>query len=417
MNDRNVYIVGAGISGLVAALELEKAGYYPVILESTDRIGGRIKSEKMDGYTLDRGFQVLLTSYPEARRYLDFDALELKLFKPGAVILKPGDTFSVHDPFRNPLRMIPMAFSKVGTLWDKFKMFQLTKMLKKKTIEQIFSSPQTTTLEYLKDFGFSDRILNNFFIPFYKGVFLETELKTSSRMFEFIFKMFSEGNAALPAKGMEEIPRQLLAQLKFSKIQYNTKVTKIEKNIIQLESGNTLTADDIIIAADAGNLLNEVNNFRYHFVTNIYFTTQQSFMGKAMIGLVPDSHFLINNLVFLTDISKSYSEDGRALLSVSIVKEMESLDNIEKMVALELEALTGISADFFKHLKTIQIPQALPDLTDCKHWIPAQHTKVYDHVFMAGDQLLNGSINAAMTSGRLAAEGVIADIVKEGNIS
>ncbi|MEX0882498.1 MAG: NAD(P)/FAD-dependent oxidoreductase, partial [Cyclobacteriaceae bacterium] len=346
MNDRSVYIVGGGVSGLVAAIELEKAGYYPVILESSGRVGGRIKSEKMEGYTLDDGFQVLLTSYPEARRYLDFDALDLKLFRPGAVILKPGDSFSIHDPFRNPLRIISMAFSKVGTLWDKFKMYQLTKMLKEKSIEHIFTSPETSTLEYLKNFGFSGRILNNFFIPFFKGIFLEAELNTSSRMFEFVFKMFSEGNAALPAKGMEEIPKQLLAQLKFSKIQYHTRVEKIDKNVIHLESGNTITADDIIIAANAGNLLNEVNPILYHSATNLYFTTRQSFIGKAMIGLVPDDHFFINNLVFLTDISKAYSEDGRALLSVTIVKKIESLDNLEKMVVIELEALTGISADY-----------------------------------------------------------------------
>ena len=357
MNNRNVYIIGAGVSGLVAALELERAGFYPVILESTDRVGGRVKSDVQDGYILDRGFQVLLTAYPEAKKYLDFEALNLKLFKPGAVIFKPGDTFSIDDPIRNPLKLISMAFSKVGTLWDKWKLFQLTKMLKEKSIEQIFTAPQTTTLNYLKEYGFSGKIINNFFRPFFKGIFLEPDLNTSSRMFEFVFKMFSEGNAAVPEKGMEEIPKQLFGKLNNTKIHFNTKVEKVEKNVIYLESGNTITADEIIIAVDSAHLLKETHTVEFHGVTNVYFTLQQSFIGKAMIGLVPDDQFLINNLVFLTDVSKSYAKNGRALLSVSVIKEITSMENLEKMVILELEALTGIEGEYFKHLKTIHIPK------------------------------------------------------------
>lgn len=409
MNTRNVYIIGSGVSGLVAAIELERAGYYPVILEAENKIGGRIKTDVIDGFKLDHGFQVLLTAYPEARFYLDFEELSLKIFQPGAVIFKPGDIFSVYDPLRNPLKVIPMVFSKVGTILDKVRIYKLTKVLKETRDEDIFSSPEMTTMEYLKRKGFSNKIIQNFFKPFFKGIFLENDLKTSSRMFEFVFKMFATGNAAIPENGMQEIPNQLFSKLRNTKIQYNTKVNHIESNRIHLESGDIITADDIIVATSPETIFNQLNigPTGYHSVTNLYFTLEQSFVARPMIALVPDEQFLVNNFVFLTDVSKAYSEDGRALLSVSVVKDVSELDNLEKMVALELEALSGIRAEYFKHLKTYHIPKALPEIRSTRNWLPVQHTKVYDHVYLAGDHMLNGSINAAMISGRKAAEALI----------
>lgn len=407
MNDKSIYIIGAGISGLVAAIELEKAGYYPVILEAGDRIGGRVKTDEVDGYLLDQGFQVLLTAYPEIHRYLDVEKLELKKFKPGAIIFKPDTTFAIHDPLRNPLHAFSMAFSGVGTLWDKVKLFSLIKNLKEKQIETIFSSPQTTTLEYLNKFGFSKKIIENFFAPFFKGIFLETSLSTSSRMFEFVFKMFAEGHAAVPAKGMGQISQQLFEKLEHTQIRFNTEVIGIKKNQMELADGNTITADDIILSTPPGKLTGQ-GEMKFHQVTNLYFTLQKSFIAKPMIGLVTDDKFLINNLTFMTDVSQQYASDGRALLSVSVIKNVDELENLEELIALELQVLSGIKANYFTHLKTYTVSKALPQISDLKSWMPYQHTKLYDHVHQAGDYLLNASINAAMTSGRLAAEAVIA---------
>ncbi|WP_339900880.1 NAD(P)/FAD-dependent oxidoreductase [uncultured Cyclobacterium sp.] len=410
-SEKSVYIIGAGISGLVAAIELEKAGYFPVILEASDGIGGRVKTVEAYGYLLDQGFQVLLTSYPELSRYLDLDKLNLKKFKPGAIIFEGGeDSFAVHDPIRNPLKLFSMAFSKVGTVWDKYKMYSLTKALKEKSIEEIFDSPQQSTIAYLEGYGFSKRIIHNFFKPFFKGIFLEENLSTSSAMFEFVFKMFGEGYAAVPEKGMGEISRQLYAQLEHTQVRFQTKVTSIEKNTIHLESGNQLTADQIIIATAPNEIIGK-EILKYHKVTNLYFTLQQSFICKPMIGLVPDEEYLINNLVFMTDVSKRYSSDGRALLSVSITKDIRGVESLENQVSKELEALTGINANHFEHIKTFSIDNALPVLSEVKNTLPLQHVKLYDNVYLAGDHLLNGSINAAMTSGRLAAKTLMANDV------
>jgi protoporphyrinogen oxidase len=410
MKDRKIYIIGAGVSGLVAAIELEKAGYFPVVLESTDRVGGRVKTDLVDGFLLDHGFQVLLTSYPEAKRYLDFGALDLQHFHPGAVILKPGDNFAVHDPLRRPTQLLNMAFSKVGTLSDKIKIFNLSRTLKGKQEEEIFASPEMTTLEYLKKKGFSKKIIQHFFKPFFSGIFLETELYTSSRMFEFVFKMFAQGLASVPAKGMEEIPKQLAHRLQNTQFRFNTPVTKIKNTEIHLESGDTITADDIILTIPSAGIVEGFTgpSVSHRGVVNMYFSTQHSFLAQPIIGLIPDDTFYINNLVFLTDVSKSYSSNGRALLSVSIVKDVTGIDKLEKLVALELEVISGINAAHFDFIMGFNIPDALPNITDLKYARPFHQHEWYDHLFLAGDHFLNGSINAAMQSGRSAAEALIA---------
>ncbi|WP_297336366.1 NAD(P)/FAD-dependent oxidoreductase [Algoriphagus sp.] len=407
MKEEKIYIVGAGISGLIAALELEKAGFSPVILEASDRVGGRMKTDRQDGFLLDHGFQVLNTAYPEAKRYLDFQLLRLKTFDPGAVIFEGKESYLISDPMRNPLNIVGMAFSKVGSFLDKVKMFSLTQELKKKTNEEIFNSPSLPTLQYLKEYGFSQAIIENFFKPFFRGIFLEKHLNTSSRMFEFVFKMFAIGQAAIPENGMEEIPKMLRKQLGQTQLFFQTPVKEIQGNSIHLENGEVLLADRIIVAVQPDRVMKQLQGqfAMPRKVINLYFSLQKSFLARPMIGLVKGEK-LINNLVFMDDVSAAYAPKDRSLLSVSILDSDLDEKELVKAVQHELFEISGIKADYFKYLKGYWIDYALPHLDDLKYQVPFTECKITDHVFLAGDYLLNGSINAAMTSGRTAAEAV-----------
>lgn len=409
MENQKIYIIGAGISGLVAAFELEKGGFSPIILEASSEIGGRVKTDQEDGFLLDRGFQVLLTAYPEVKKYLDLPALNLKTFEPGAVVFDEKDSYIISDPLRNPLKVLGMAFSRVGSFLDKVKMFSLTQQLKKKSIDGIFQEPSIPTCQYLKNYGFSDQIISNFFKPFFRGIFLEKQLNTSSRMFEFVFKMFSEGHAAIPEKGMGEIPAMLRKQLGKTQIFFNSPVDKVEINKIKLKNGDVLEADRILICTQPDQVMEQLQGQfpKNKSVITLYFSLQNSFMARPMLGLVPNESHLINNLVFMDDVSESYSTNGRSLLSITVLETELEEKSLIKAVQEELEQYSGVNADYFKFVKSYYIKHAIPTVDDMKASIPITECKLTDHVFLGGDYLLNGSINAAMTSGRLVAESVM----------
>lgn len=409
MENQKIYIIGAGISGLVAAIELEKSGFHPVILERSNEIGGRMKTDQFNGFLLDHGFQVLNTAYPEAKKYLDFGQLQLKSFDPGAVIFEGKESYIITDPLRDPLKIVGMAFSKVGTFLDKVKMFTLTQELKKKSNEAIFEEKSIPTLQYLKNYGFSDSVIHNFFKPFFRGIFLEKKLDTSSRMFEFIFKMFAQGNAAIPAKGMGQIPEMLRGQLNKTEIILNTPISFLEGKKIHFINGEILDADRIIVATQPDSIIPQLQGqfVPAQKVINLYFHLQKSFMARPMIGLLAGDGHLINNLVFMDDVSAEYAPADKALLSVTVLETTLSEKELIKGVQAELEIVSGIKAEYFKFLKSYFIDYALPSVDDPKYSIPSTECKIYDDVFLAGDYLLNGSINAAMTSGRIAAEALI----------
>ena len=180
-----VTIIGAGISGLSAALHLHRQGFSVKIIEASDRPGGRIKTDMVEGFRLDRGFQVLLTSYPEAQSLLNYEALQLKTFLPGATVLYDGGQFDLADPFRRPSAVISTVLAPVGSLKDKINTFVLKQKLLGKSIQKIFSQEQQSSLAQLSDYGFSAKMINRFYKPFFSGVFLENEFSTPNRSFDF----------------------------------------------------------------------------------------------------------------------------------------------------------------------------------------------------------------------------------------
>jgi len=304
---------------------------------------------------------------------------------------------------------VGMAFSRVGTFLDKVKMFTLTQELKKKSVEDIFNEPSKPTLQYLKNYGFSDLIISNFFKPFFRGIFLEKHLNTSSRMFEFVFKMFSLGHAAVPEKGMQEIPNMLRKQLSTTQIYFNSPVDKIEGQSISLKNGDVLEADRILICTQPDYVMPQMQGQfgKPTQVINLYFSLQKSFMARPMIGLLPGEGHIVNNIVFMDDVSAAYASNNRSLLSVTILESELEEKHLIKAVQEELEHVSGVKAEYFKFVKSYYIPYALPNLDDLKATIPITECKITDHIFLGGDYLLNGSSNAAMTSGRLVAEAVM----------
>ena len=409
-SEYKINIIGAGISGLIATQILENFGYQPTIIEASDRVGGRVKSDKIGNYTLDHGFQVLLSSYPAAKKYLDFSKLDLQTLLPGAAIFKEGKQQLIGDPLRNFSFLIPTIFSNIGTFIDKTKILKLNNRLKKKKISSIFKEKEKTTLQYLIDFGFSKKIIANFFNPFFSGIFLEDKLETSSRMFEFVYKMFGEGNAVIPKNGIQEISNQLKQNLKTSDFLFNTRVKEVLDNKIILENSKEIKSHITIIATEASSLISNLKNQEIDWKScdTLYFVTKQREIKKPLIGLISNKNRLINNIFYPTSI-KNNNTGKHELLSVTVVKKHNLKEKeLVAQVKDELQKFCGITD--CKFLKHYAINKALPKLSNLEYELSSSETKLKSTIFLAGDQLLNGSLNAAMISGERAAMGVIQNL-------
>ena len=399
-SSKQVYVVGAGISGLIAALELEQAGFEPIILEKSDGVGGRVRTVEIEGYRLDIGFQVLLSTYPLVNKYLDMNALGLQKLASGAQILVNGNRYRIGDPTRDLGALLPTVFANIGSVADKFRILLLNQRLKRKTIEEIFDSTEFTTLEYLEGLGFSKKIIDRFFRPFFAGIFLEPSLRTSSRMFEFVYKMFGEGYATIPANGIGALSEQLKSKLTRTEIRLQTPVNRVTNEDIYLDSGEVLPHTGVIITGDASALVQNMNDqqVRWKSCLNLYFEVDKTSIPAHTIALIADAGKRANNLYAFTDAK------GREIVSVTCL-EYDGLpsDQIQKEVEEELRQYCGVSQ--LKHITTFDIPQALPDLQNLKTTSSPSESQLTDQIFLAGDVLFNGSLNAAMESGRLAAEG------------
>lgn len=407
LKNPSVYIIGAGASGLAAARVLEDNGYSSTLVEAEKKIGGRLQTDIIEGYALDHGFQVLLTAYPAVNKYVDLASLNLSYFQPGAVIFSGGRQSVLGDPLRQPSMLLKTLLTPAASVKDKFLVYRLTRHLKAKTINAIFDTPEMSTLEYLKAYGFSPVVIENFFIPFFTGIYLEDKLSTSSRMFEFIFKMFSQGKASLPANGIHDVAQALARPLKRSAIRTSTTVVKIERDNrrIHLESGEVIKADYIILATNSDKVLTGYHTevISWKKCTTLYFKAAQPASNRQLIGLISDSDAIINTLSYAPRVDTQ--KDKEVMLSVTIAKE-HALEDKELIEKVQGELLEHCGFTDLKFVRLYHIPKALPDIKDVSY--RPKNVIVSDGIFLAGDMLANGSLNGALLSGEDAAKALIA---------
>ncbi|MEL6718943.1 MAG: NAD(P)/FAD-dependent oxidoreductase [Bacteroidota bacterium] len=412
---KDIIIIGGGMAGLTAAHYLHKANKEFLLLEASDRVGGRVKTDKVDGFLLDQGFQVLLTTYPEVKAVLDYDALQLKAFLPGALILQEnGKKSQLGDPLRWLGSTFSTLFNGIGTWGDKFRILALRSRLKNLSIDTIFQQEEITTLQALQDYGFSQEMIEVFFKPFLRGIFLEKDLSTSRRMFDFVFKLFSKGDTAIPTNGIEAIPQQIASRLPQQNIRVQQKVTQIKDGKVYLASGEVLETKQLLMATDAQNaaqlLQQKIKNTAYESTLNVYFKTKVAPFQKSILALNAVPNSLVNNCTVMSNLSEQFAPQGEHLISTSIVGNI-ALDEAQliEQIKRELKTHFGEAVTQWQHLRTYNVKYALPKADTIKNTLSQSEIKLAEGLYICGDHLMNGSLNAAMKSGRLAAELMLKD--------
>jgi protoporphyrinogen oxidase len=400
-----VLIVGGGMAGLACAMTLQQAGVPFLLFEQDEKVGGRVQTDEFDGYRLDRGFQVLLTAYPEAKRFLDYEKLELRKCYPGSRVWYKDKFHQVSDPFRHPLDGVCSVFNPIGSFWDKVKVGMLRLgLLSTRAMEDTLS-----TTEALAELGYSEAMIDRFWKPFMRGVFLENELSTSVRKFEETFSLFAKGDTVLPRLGICEIPKQMAKRLPEDSIFLKQEVKKVGECSLVTSDGKEWQGRAVVLATEepvANRLLRlKQPNREWNSVDCLYFSLPEKELPctSPILHLDGSGTGPINNLTFISTLSDC-APTGRALASASVIGKKEmGIDQVVELANQQLSSWFGERAKKWDFLRAYRIRHAVPNC-DC---VPDLETKK-NGVYRCGDYLGLPSIDSAMRSGRLVAESIIA---------
>ncbi len=413
-----VVIVGAGLAGLACAKVLQnQAGsrIHLQVFEQQDQVGGRVQTDGVQGFRLDRGFQVLFTAYPAVQQLLHLPSLQPCAYRPGAVLVKAGRHYLLGDPLRDRESVLPSLFNPLATLTDKLRVLRLRWQLRGLTYDQILAQPEQTTADYLQAYGFSDAIIRHFFRPFYRGILLDPDLSTSSHLFCYYFQMLSQGAIITPALGMGAISQHLAQSLPPGSLALQTPVKALWRSEdrvqgVELLNGERIPADWVVWATDAPSLhklLQIPAPTTPRSVTTLYFTAPAPITQGAYIHLNANPSGLINHCMELTQVSPQLAPPGYHLLSVNVIGD-PPLADADLIAACQQE------------LRQHWFPQAAPSFLKL-YRIPfaqfAQPVGIQAHLVrqiqplpglvLAGEYTQQSSIQGSLSSGIQAAQAIL----------
>ncbi len=380
---------------------------------------------------------MLLTAYPEVPRFLDLESLQLRKFFSGADVWCEGRLHRIANPWRHPLEAIRSFSSPVTTLADKAALAALFAEIAVTSSKDLRSRLEIASIERLRCAGVSARAVDRFFRPFFGGVFFDRELQTSSRMFDFTFKMFASGEAAVPALGMGQMAEQMASRLPAGTIRTGTRVVAIrraqgchEVDVIDTQGVQETHRCRKCVIATEGDAARELLGSRvsrppmaWVGTTSVWYSTggNPPFSEPILVlnGDGTDDRRgefgggPVNHLAVLSNASPDYAPAGDGLVSANIVGVSSDTDErLDERVRTQLTRWFGPSVGAWERLTVQRIPRALPDvrtMMDRLDALPAGDAPACldEGLFVCGDHLTAGSIEFALRSGRLAGEAAL----------
>jgi phytoene dehydrogenase-like protein len=385
---KKVIVVGAGLSGLSAAITLENEGISVTVLESSDRPGGRVTSDVIDGFVCDRGFQLINANYPEIKRIGIIKEIDFVSATAVIEVARNEDRIRIGDPRS---AFLSVFNSETGSIFEKLR---LVKYL-------LISKPAASVGEELKNSGLGktyERVLR----PFLTGVFLADPLLVNSEYGRTAIKHFVTGNSGLPIGGVKSLSEALASRV--SDIRYGVQVNSIKKNTVSTSKGK-FEADAIIVATDAttaAQLLDLTEVPQLVGCTTWYHSTKESPSRSKSLVIDSQNRGPVVNTMVISNMMPDYAPAGKNLISSTSI-----LPATESEIRRHLAILYGVDTRNWKLVAKYEIPSALPLAGLEKTLASGAHVK--DSIYLAGDYKSAPSQNGALLSGRLAALSVLVD--------
>lgn len=428
-----IAIVGAGLSGLSCAATLKEFGIKATVFDSSHHVGGRLSSEVFEGFIIDRGFQVILESYPELAKFEISKNLKIKLFPAGVAVQneKPNGKPSIlSDPRRDPKGLISSVLSSVGSIKDKlllvdlyrkskaFKEFNSQTLTEENLISEkkdklnLFDRKvlsQQSTLDFLKNYGFSNHFIENFLKPLLAGILLEAQLATRADYFLFLFQCFARGNAFLPENGIGELPKAIASKLDPDQLRLKHAVIQIRDQTLRFAHGTEERFDHIVLAVDVWALKKlqpDLDlNTEARGTTTFYYTSNVPLFAHKYLWVNNSRAQRIVSIAPLSAIAPTYAPSGQHLYAVNTLSVQD--EALERKINTELKDLFPHVGANLKLLKVHRIPNALPTNP---LWNKKLKQNLPMWLLLAGDYFSTPCIDGALRSGRKTAEKLLAQL-------
>jgi phytoene dehydrogenase-like protein len=409
--EHDVIVVGAGLAGLACARTLVASGLDVAVIEASDGVGGRVRTDAVDGYLLDRGFQILLTGYPDVARWVDLGTLDLRRFAPGARVWFEGSFHTVGDPLRRPLDLPATLLSPVGSFADKLRILRAVASVRRGSVPDLLRRPETSTAERLAALGFSDRMVERFFRPLFAGIQLDPDLEVSSRRFDVILRMLAVGDTAVPSAGMAALPEAMAAGLPAGTVRLDTPAERLDATTVTA-AGERLRARAVVVATDgptAARLTGTVHDPGSRPVAALWFSAAAPPVEGPLLVLDGAASGPARNLAVMSEVAPSYAPPGRTSIVAAVPGPDALGTDLEAQVRRQLGGWFGPEVSEWELLRTDVIPHGQPDQRPPLH--PRQAVRLGSGRYVCGDHRDTASIQGALFSGRRAAIAVIGDLV------
>jgi phytoene dehydrogenase-like protein len=404
----DVVIVGGGLAGLAAARRLDRAGVDWLLLEASDRIGGRVATDVVDGWRLDRGFQVLNTAYPRVPALVDVAALEMRYFTPGVLVRRGGALHRLENPLRDPMATAQTLTSGVGTLADRLKFAALATKYATWPVQRLLDAPETSAEEALRKAGLSYRIIEEVLRPFLSGVLGDRSLQTSSHVLAMILRSFARGRLGVPAAGMAALPAAVAGPLPYPRLLINARTHSVGPGRVVTDDGE-IRCRAVVVATDpvtASQLLPGLPRPVMHGLTTFYFGADHAPLDEPTLLLDGDRREIIANSAVMSNAAPEYAPAGKSLIAASVVG---ASAREETVIRSELARMYGVPTDDWELISIVPIPHALPAAPAPQGRL-RKPVSMDDGLFVAGDHLDSPSIQGALAGGWRTAGAVLASL-------